>query len=444
MTQTDTNLRALAASTLAPLLHHQGSLKSQMASALAQCEPRDRALLQAICYGVMRYQPQLAALSKLLLKRPFKARDLDVRALLWVGLYQLEHLRVPPHAAISETVAAAETLGKGWAKGLLNAVQRRYQRERNTLYEQLQSEPSFRYNHPGWLIDKLQHNWPDHWQQILEQNDHNGPMTLRVNVARISRDDYLQQLQEAGIAARPCRFAKQGLTLAEPCDVSVLPGFDDGLVSVQDEAAQLAGELLQLEPGQRLLDACAAPGGKLCHALELQSGLADTVAVELDAGRAERIEQNLERLDLQAALVIGDASSDDWWDGTAFDRVLVDAPCSATGVIRRNPDIKYLRRSEDIKALADLQLAVLSNSWRMLKPGGRLVYATCSIFPQENERLVQRFLKQTDDACHCPIEADWGLPCDTGRQLLPQRDGHDGFYYAVLEKAKKSVTEQAD
>mgnify|MGYP000164774630 CR=1 FL=1 len=428
-----TNVRTLAARTLAPLLRHQGSLKSQMAEALAQCPEKDRGLLQALCYGVMRHQPQLSRISCKLLKKPFGPRDYDVLALLWVGLYQLEHLRIPAHAAISETVAGSESLAKHWAKGLLNAVLRRYQREHETLKQQLGDDPIYRYNHPEWFIEKLKHNWPEHWQQILEQNNLNAPMTLRVNPGQISRDDYLQQLEEEGIDARACRFAPEGIELLSACDVDELPGFNEGDVSIQDEAAQLSAHLLDLQPGQRLLDACAAPGGKLCHALELQSDL-NAVAIELEQGRAPRIHDNLARLNLSAEVIIADAAQADWWDGAQFDRILVDAPCSATGVIRRNPDIKYLRKGEDIKTLSDIQLAVLSNCWQMLKPGGRLVYATCSIFPQENERLITRFMKQVDDAEHQAIDAEWGDERPYGRQLMPQADGHDGFYYAVLTK----------
>lgn len=428
-----TNVRTLAARTLAPLLRHQGSLKTLMADALAQCPERDRGLLQQLCYGVMRHQPQLSRISRTLLKKPFGPRDYDVLALLWVGIYQLDHLRIPAHAAISETVGGSESLAKHWAKGLLNAVLRRYQREHEQILEKLADDPVYRYNHPEWFIEKLKHNWPEHWQQILEQNNLNAPMTLRVNPAKSSRDDYLAMLNEAGIDARACDFARHGIQLLHPCDVDDLPGFSDGEVSIQDEAAQLSGELLALEPDQRLLDACAAPGGKLCHALELQPTL-DATAIELEQSRVGRIHDNLARLDLTADVKVADAAQQDWWDGQPFDRILVDAPCSATGVIRRNPDIKYLRKGEDIKALSDIQLAVLNNCWQMLKPGGRLVYATCSIFPQENERLLNRFIKQTDDALQLPIDAAWGEARPYGRQLMPQADGHDGFYYAVLEK----------
>lgn len=428
------NVRTLAARTLAPLLRHQGSLKTLMLDALKECPERDQGLLQALCYGVMRHQPQLSRISRQMLKKPFGPRDYDLLALLWIGIYQLDHLRIPEHAAIAETVGGTDALAKPWAKGLLNAILRRYQRENELIKADLAEDPGYRYNHPEWFILKLQHSWPDHWESILEQNNRTAPMTLRTNPRLTSRDDYLTMLNDDGLHARACLYAEQGIELEQPCAVDDLPGFRDGEVSVQDEAAQLSAALLDLQPGQRLLDACAAPGGKLCHALELQPDL-NATAIELEQSRAPRIYDNLARLELKADVVIGDAAIQNWWDGEQFDRILVDAPCSATGVIRRNPDIKYLRKSDDIKNLSNLQLNILSNCWQMLKPGGRLVYATCSIFPQENERLVARFLKQMDDAIHQPIDADWGVACPLGRQLLPQPDSHDGFYYAVLEKA---------
>lgn len=429
------NIRALAARTLAPVIGCKESLNTALPRSLENCPDSERALLQQICYGTMRSLPKLQCLSRLLLKKPFKPQDRDIEALLLCGLYQLLEMRIPAHASLSETVEAADKLNKGWAKGLLNAILRRVQREHTELEAQLQSEPEYRYNHPQWFISKLQHNWPDHWQQILGQNNQQPPMTLRVNTQQVSRDQYLQQLLDNGVRAQAAPFADAAITLEHALDVTQLPGFTDGAVSVQDEAAQLSASLLDLQPNQRVLDACAAPGGKLCHILEHQPALTEAIAIELEQGRAARIYENLERLKLSARVIVDDASSKTWWDGNSFDRILVDAPCSATGVIRRNPDIKQLRQSEDIKALAELQIKILQNCWEMLKPGGRLVYATCSIFPQENERVVERFLKLQDNAEHRRIDANWGLERPYGRQLFPQPEGHDGFYYAVLIKA---------
>lgn len=428
-------IRAIAARTLAPVIARKESLNTALPKGLTKVTDQERALLQQFCYGVMRYYPRLNLLAKQLLKKPFKDYDRDLEALVLIGLYQLLEMRIPQHAALSETVEATADLNKEWAKGLLNAVLRRVQREQDSLYEQLDSNPVFRYNHPQWLIDKISHNWPDHWQQILEQNNQHPPMTLRVNRHRISREEYLQELEEEGIEASATAFSASAIQLASPCDVGRLPGFDDGLASVQDEAAQLSAYLLDLKPGQRVLDACAAPGGKLCHILEHQPDLDHVTAIELEDNRALRIDENLDRLQLDAEVIIADAASADWWDGQTYDRILVDAPCSASGVIRRNPDIKHMRQSEDLKVLADIQLSILQNCWQMLTPGGTLVYATCSVFPQENERVVARFLKLQHNANHQPISAEWGIERPLGRQLFPQAEGHDGFYYAILTKS---------
>ncbi|WP_027858518.1 16S rRNA (cytosine(967)-C(5))-methyltransferase RsmB [Marinobacterium jannaschii] len=430
------NIRTLAAETLAPLLRHQGSLNAVMPAALERCPDKDRALLQKLCFGTMRDFPRLNLLATRLLKKPFKPQDYDVRVLVLVGLYQLRSMRIPAHAAINETVSATTDLNKGWAKGLLNAILRNYQREGEALELALGDNPVWQYNHPEWFISKLSNNWPDHWQQILEGNNcEQAPLTLRVNRLKLSRQQYLEQLQGEGHAAHACRHSPDGVTLEEACDVDLLPGFFFGDCSVQDEAAQLSAGLLDLQAGQRVLDACAAPGGKLCHILEAEPALASVEAVELEQRRLPRIEENLQRLSLTATLHQADAASQDWWDGQAYDRILLDAPCSATGVIRRNPDIKYLRKGEDIQQLSQIQWAILNNCWQMLKPGGRLVYATCSIFPQENERLIKRFMAATADAVHCEIDAEWGEPRPFGRQLFPQDGGHDGFFYAVLEKS---------
>nr|WP_067289153.1 16S rRNA (cytosine(967)-C(5))-methyltransferase RsmB [Marinobacterium profundum] len=428
------NLRTLAAQTLAPLLLHRGSLSATLPTSLYTCVPRDRALLQQLCYGTMRFEPRLALIAEHLLQKPFRDKDADLQALVLLGLYQLDQTRIADHAAISETVDVTEDLNKNWARGLVNAVLRRFQRERDSIMETLGDNPRLQYNHPDWMIGKLQQNWPDHWPQIMLANDQPAPMTLRLNTRLSTREAYIEQLYIAGIEATPGAFAKTAIYLNQPCDVSELPGFADGLVSVQDEAAQLSAPLLDLKPGQRVLDACAAPGGKLCHLLEHEPGLDSVEAVELDSRRAERIQQNLQRLKLNCTVTLGDAASEKWWDGQSYDRILIDAPCSATGVIRRHPDIKYLRRNEDLKRLADLQLSILRNCWHMLSPGGKLLYATCSIFPQENERLLARFIKEQPEVRHLPIEADWGHARPLGRQLFPQQDGHDGFYYAVLEK----------
>jgi len=304
------------------------------------------------------------------------------------------------------------------------------------MLDSLNKKTDYLYSHPYWLIKRLKQAWPEHWQQVCAANNERAPMSLRVNAQRNSRDDYLQQLTAADISASNCPHSVYGIKLEKPANVETLPGFGDGLCSVQDEAAQLAATLLQLEPGQHVLDACAAPGGKTCHLRELEPQLASLTALELDAERATRIHQNLERLQLNAKVVEGDASQpEQWWDQQHYDRILLDAPCSATGVIRRHPDIKLLRHDEDIAALAELQLQILSALWPLLKPRGILLYATCSVLPDENEQVLEKFLSQHSDVEILPIDADWGLAGPAGRQLFPQPQGHDGFYYARIQKS---------
>ncbi len=429
------NVRALAAQVLTPLLRNQGSLNTQLTSVEKRCPDKDRALLRELCYGTMRFYPQLNAILKVLQNRPFKYKDMEVRAIALIGLYQLIHTRVPGHAAINESVEACKQMNKQGAGKLINAILRRFQREQTEIEESLKADDSYTYNHPEWMIAKLKNNWPDHWQQILNANNQQAPLTLRVNQKATDRDSYQEQLNQV-IESEKTVHSHAGLRLAESVNVELLLGYKVGAFSVQDEAAQLSAQLLDLQPQQRVLDACAAPGGKLCHILEAEPKLAIADAVELDEKRSKRIEENLQRLRLKANLIIADAATQEWWSGEQYDRILVDAPCSATGVIRRNPDIKYLRKGEDIHELSKLQFEILENCWSMLKPGGKLLYATCSIFPQENERLVSRFITQNNDVEHLPIEAEWGMEREFGRQLFPQENGHDGFYYALLQKTE--------
>jgi 16S rRNA (cytosine967-C5)-methyltransferase len=428
------NPRLLAAQALTSVLEHKGSLASSLPNALEAAEHGDRALIQQLCYGTCRHFPQLELIAQQLLHKPMKAQDQDIYALILMGLYQIKAMRTPDYAAVDATVQAAKASGKRWADKLINGVLRSYIRGGSDLAEVLNEHDAYRYNHPQWLISKLSNHWPDHWQDILAANDSQGALTLRVNTRKISREDYLEALAQAGHPASVCQYSHVGVQLEKPSDVIQLPGFEEGWFSVQDEAPQLCTQLLELEPGQRILDACAAPGGKTCHLLEAQD--VTVVAVELEERRIGRMKDNLFRMDLQAQIICADASEpDQWWDGQLFDRILLDAPCSATGVIRRNPDIKMLRSNEDILELAQLQLKLLNNLWHLLKPGGYLLYATCSVLRQENDRLVTRFLKQQPQAQHCTIDADWGMELDIGRQLFPNPASHDGFYYAKLQKA---------
>jgi len=427
------NPRLLAAQALTSVLCHQGSLASSLPKALEAAEHGDRALIQQLCYGTCRHFPQLELIAEQLLHKPMKPQDQDIFALILMGLYQIKAMRTPDHAAVDATVQAAKASGKRWADKLINGVLRSYIRGGADLEEVLNEHDAYRYNHPQWIISKLSNHWPDHWQEILAANDPQGALTLRVNTRKITREDYLQALAEAGHPANACQYSRVGVQLEKASDVIQLPGFEEGWFSVQDEAPQLCADLLELKAGHRVLDACAAPGGKTCHLLEAED--VSVVAVELEERRIGRMKDNLFRMDLQAQILCADASEpDQWWDGEAFDRILLDAPCSATGVIRRNPDIKVLRTNEDILELSQLQLTLLTNLWPLLRPGGYLLYATCSVLRQENDRLVSRFLKQQPQAQHCAIDADWGLPLDIGRQLLPNPASHDGFYYAKLHK----------
>ena len=429
------NPRLAAAKALTAVLNGKASLNSSLPLQLDKVEARDRGLTQDLAFGTARWQPRLSALANKLLQKPFKAVDADVEALLLVGLYQLLYTRIPAHAAIGETVGCADKLKKPWAKGLLNAVLRNAQRESEALLSELEHDPVVRTAHPRWLQKSLKAFWPEQWEAICAANNAHPPMILRVNRRHHSRDAYLQLLTDAGIEARPCTFSQDGIVLSEACDVRNLPGFAEGWISVQDEAAQLAADLLDLAPGQRVLDACCAPGGKTCHILEVEPTLAGVVAVDLEAKRLVRVRENLERLGLSAELIAADGrDTATWWDGKPFQRILLDAPCSATGVIRRHPDIKLTRQPDDIPALASLQGELLDALWPTLEVGGILLYATCSTLPTENTEVIEAFLARTPGARELDIAGAFGIKQPHGRQLLAQEGGHDGFYYAKLIK----------
>lgn len=424
------NVRLIAAEVVADTVWQGKSLSQTLPMAQQRVAPEARARLQDLCFGSCRWWHRLHAELDGYLRKPLKASDRVVEALLIVALYQLRHTRTPAHAVVSEAVETCRDLGKPYLSGLVNGVLRSAEREG----EPDPANIAIRTSHPEWLATKLQHNWPDQWESILDANNVRAPMTLRINARHGSREGYLQRLATAGIAAHPCVWAPCGIQLAHPCPVNELPGFDDGDVSVQDEAAQLCGTLLAPQAGQRVLDACAAPGGKTCALLEQVDNL-EMVALDQDDQRLDRLRENLARLDLKADIRCADAAAlEDWWDGRLFDRILLDAPCSATGVIRRHPDIKLLRRETDILPLSELQLRLLRQLWTTLAPGGRLLYATCSVFPQENQRIITRFLRDQSDARVLPLAVEWGLDTGDGRQLLPTAGGHDGFFYAYLEK----------
>ncbi|WP_058960613.1 16S rRNA (cytosine(967)-C(5))-methyltransferase RsmB [Type-E symbiont of Plautia stali] len=423
-----TNLRSLAAQLIERVVDKGESLSAILPGAQKTLADKDGALLQELCFGVMRTLPQLEALIGKLMERTLTGKQRVLHYLIMVGLYQLLYTRVPAHAALAETVAGAEVLKRTALKGLINGVLRQFQRQQEELVAAVDQGPQ-RYWHPGWLLKRLQTAWPDRWQQIVDANNQRPPMWLRVNRQHHSRDAWLNLLQAEDKAAFPAD-APDALRLESPAPVSQLPGFDQGWVTVQDLSAQRCALLLEPQNNEAILDLCAAPGGKTTHILEI-APQAKVLAVDIDQQRLTRVHENLQRLGMQAEVRQGDGRTPAEWCGDQqFDRILLDAPCSATGVIRRHPDIKWLRRDRDIPELAALQREILNAVWPRLKSGGTMIYATCSILPEENHQQIAAFLAEHDDA------AAEQLPEGqiNGWQVFPSVDGGDGFFYAKLIK----------
>ncbi|AKJ94087.1 16S rRNA methyltransferase [Thioalkalivibrio versutus] len=401
--------------------------------------PRDAAWVQALAYTTLRWYPQLEGLVGGFLERPLRKKDAVIGVLLAQGLAEVLHFGTRDHAAVRETAELAREIHRPGAVGLINAVLRRALREQDALAARIEAEPGLRYAVPAWLLEAIRDAWPEDWEALLEASTLPAPLTLRVNLQRGSREAALEALAAAGTPARPHPVLASALTLENPVDVGALPGFADGALSVQDASAQWAGQLLDPQPGERVLDACAAPGGKTGHLLERAGGQLDLTALDNDPERLEQVRENLDRLGFDARLVAADLeAADDWWDGQAFDAILLDVPCSATGVIRRHPDIKTLRRAEDIPRLAAEQARLLAGAWQLLRPGGRLLYATCSLLSPENEAVVAPFVAATAGARVLPVNGDAGIPGGRPREVgvsLPLGlEGGDGFYYALLEK----------
>nr|WP_086937737.1 16S rRNA (cytosine(967)-C(5))-methyltransferase RsmB [Thaumasiovibrio occultus] len=431
------NVRAAAANVIYQVVDQGQSLTAVLPKAQQEVAPRDQALLQEICYGVLRWLPRLESVSRALMDKPLKGKQRVFHHLILVGIYQLSMMRIPPHAAVGETVNATKALKKPQLRGLVNAVLRNYQRQKAELDQQAQSHDAGRFGHPSWLVKLLKEAYPTQWEAIMDANNTKAPMWLRVNRTHHSRDSYRALLDEAGIETETHPLAADALRLLSPRDVTTLPGFADGWVSVQDAAAQLSIDFLAPQDGELILDCCAAPGGKTAHILERVPS-AQVVAVDADAKRLERVGENLTRLNIHAEVKCGDARyPEQWWQGGQFDRILLDAPCSATGVIRRHPDIKWLRRADDITALAELQSEIIDAMWQQLKPGGRMVYATCSVTPQENRQQVLAFLARTSDAQlidSSVLSVDNGTTDQPGYQIMPGDEQMDGFFYAAIEK----------
>jgi 16S rRNA (cytosine967-C5)-methyltransferase len=429
--------RALCVQVLREVVGQRRYLDRALDEALAQHRP-DAALVQEMAYGTLRWYHQLDAIAAQLLDKPLKPKDDDLRLSLLLGLYQLRYMRVAAHAAVDETVNAVTALGKPWAKGMINACLRAYQRDQQQGGARsdgiVARNPVARFSHPAWLIEALRHDHPTQWEQLLAANNERPPMTLRVNLRRQSRAAYLEKLRGAGIGAREVGGCETALVLEQPLAVAALPGFAAGEVSVQDAAAQLATLLLAAEAHERVLDACAAPGGKTAHLLERTPEI-ELTAIEADAERVPLIEQNLTRLGLRAELRAADAAVPaPWWDGRPFDRILADVPCSATGVIRRHPDIKLRRQPADLEQLTAAQARILEGLWPTLRPGGKLLYTTCSVLARENEEQVAAFLARHADAVEQPLAHPAATARAHGIQVLPGRETMDGFFYACLSK----------
>ena len=427
------NVRALAAQALQRIVAGR-SLRGEFAAFSTKlADPRDRALLSALLHAGARWWLRFDAAVNALLERPLPPREATLQALLVLGLMQIEVLGVPGYAAVDASVEAARALGKPKHAALVNAVLRRWQRESDARIATLDADPVTRSAHPRWLLDAFAADWPEAAVSIAAAGNAEAPMWLRVNRRRSDRDGFLRLLQSAGVPAQAPAHPPEAVQVGS-ADVTGLPGYAEGLFSVQDAAAQFAAGLLDLRAGQRVLDACAAPGGKSAHILELTD--VRLLALDSDERRLPRLRENLARLDLQAEVRAGDATRPaDWWDGARFDRILIDAPCSATGIIRRQPDIKLHRRAGDVPALRKTQARILDACWALLAPGGRLVYATCSILAAENAGQVRAFAARHADARVQPVPlSGWRVQAEAGAQNLPGESGMDGFFYALLEK----------
>ena len=400
-------------------------------------DSRDRALSRHLVYGVTRWLNSLQWLSAQLLQRPLKARDRDISRLIMIGLHQLWQDSTAPHAAIHETAESARLLGKPWAVGLVNAVLRRFQREQEQLLVLLQERPE-RFAHPDWLLKQLRSDWPGDWQDIAQANNLAAPLWLRINRSKPEQGEVVAVLEKGGFSVASHSAAADAIRVTPAATVSDLPGFSEGRLSVQDPAAQLAVDLMDLQPQQRVLDACAAPGGKTCHMLERMPSI-EVTALDLSQRRLALVQENIDRLGFNqqaglTLLVANAAETSDWWDGKTFDRILLDAPCTASGVIRRHPEIKWLRTTSQVQEVMRVQENLLKQLWPVLKEGGILVYATCSVLIDENKNQISRFLAKHDNAEAMTMDVPWGREQEPGRQILPGELEMDGFFYAKLRK----------
>jgi 16S rRNA (cytosine967-C5)-methyltransferase len=431
--------RTIATQILTQVIFYKQSLSAQLDKQLkALSDKRERALAQNICFGVLRYYERLYAIFNILVERPLKNKDKYLQILLIVGFYQLLYTRIPKHAATAATVNVIYKIEQSpksiRAKtGLINAVLRNFQRKEVEILTKIDKLEEVKFNHPQWILKQLQHDWSENWQTIALANNEHAPLSLRVNNSYNSINDYLRKLQKTNLTATIIPYTNSGLSLEEATDVYSLPDFEKGAVSVQDGGAQLATTLLEIPKNAKILDACAAPGGKTASILENYK--VKLLALDISETRVKQLDSGLRRLRLKTKTLCADASKPKtWWDGEKFDRILLDAPCSGSGVIRRHPDIKYLRRHSDIAQLVKQQESLLNNLWELLAPNGLLLYITCSVFVDENYKQIAKFLQNHTDAEEKIIQANWGHKTIYGRQILTGEEQMDGFYYACLRK----------
>lgn len=427
------NPRWIALQVLLQLLDRGRSLddifNSDWFQSLA-AEKRDISLSRELVSGLCRWHGLLKPLLDSRMQKPLRARDLDIEVILLLGLYQLLVMKTDAHAAVNETVKLAQKQKKGWARGLINGVLRQLIRDRVEV-----DKADLAKAYPDWMLARIRRDWGDQADQALLAGNARAPMTLRVDIRQLSIEDSIQMLGKQDMTATPSDYVRSAAMLDAPCDVALLPGFASGKMSVQDAAAQIAAGLLDCVPGMHVLDACAAPGGKTAHLLQMTDSL-ELDALDQSETRLQRVQSNLQRIDKKAQLLVGDATDPtDWFNGEAYDRILADVPCSASGVIRRNPDIKLLRRESDIMPMLRQQRQILDALWGLLKPGGKMLYSTCSIFKDENEHQIGEFVESHNDCVELPITGvPWGEPRTHGRQILPGPHDMDGFYYALLQK----------
>ena len=431
------NPRQLSIATLSDVLDRGLSL-ADSPSLMGGPRSRDVSMSRHLVYGVLRWLTALDWLAGQLLDKPVKQRDRDIQRLILIGLYQLWQDESSPHAAIHETAECARVLGKPWAVGVINAVLRRFQRERELWLQRLSAQDE-QYAHPQWMLEKLRTDWPLDWQNVVSANNQQAGLWLRINRSGPDKHEVIERLRDQGFEVQGHPQAVDAIRINPADHVNALTGFDEGHFSVQDPAAQLAADLLGVQTGMHVLDACAAPGGKTCHILERTPGAVLT-AVDHHAHRLELLRENLQRLKLRGMLVTGDATRPgDWWDGIPYQRILLDAPCSATGVIRRHPEIKHLRQASHVRDAVRLQQRLLQQLWPLLEAGGILVYATCSVFQDEDSLQINNFLSQQEDVEELLPEVTWGHRQPHGRQIFPGQEDMDGFYYAALRKISQKL-----